>query len=157
MVDDAVRRVLRGFMKVGRFDHPYGEKVAWSSIKSDVIGGPKHSKIRDDAARQTAVLLRNLGNTLPLKADKQKTIAVVGPSSNTGYGLMPDYFGDEVCPKGSFDCVPTFYTAIKSLHTGPTIVYQGVSETSTDNQNNCLLYTSPSPRDQRGSRMPSSA
>ena len=23
--------------------------------------------------------------------------------------------------------------------------------------NNCLLYTSPSPRDQRGSRMPSSA
>ena len=26
-----------------------------------------------------------------------------------------------------------------------------------DNHNNCLLYTSPSPRDQRGSRMPSSA
>ena len=25
------------------------------------------------------------------------------------------------------------------------------------NGNNCLLYTSPSPRDQRGSRMPSSA
>ena len=25
------------------------------------------------------------------------------------------------------------------------------------NINNCLLYTSPSPRDQRGSRMPSSA
>ena len=26
-----------------------------------------------------------------------------------------------------------------------------------DISNNCLLYTSPSPRDQRGSRMPSSA
>ena len=26
-----------------------------------------------------------------------------------------------------------------------------------DNQRDCLLYTSPSPRDQRGSRMPSSA
>ena len=26
-----------------------------------------------------------------------------------------------------------------------------------ENINNCLLYTSPSPRDQRGSRMPSSA
>ena len=26
-----------------------------------------------------------------------------------------------------------------------------------DNINDCLLYTSPSPRDQRGSRMPSSA
>ena len=27
----------------------------------------------------------------------------------------------------------------------------------SDNYGNCLLYTSPSPRDQRGSRMPSSA
>ena len=26
-----------------------------------------------------------------------------------------------------------------------------------DNRGDCLLYTSPSPRDQRGSRMPSSA
>ena len=26
-----------------------------------------------------------------------------------------------------------------------------------DQDNDCLLYTSPSPRDQRGSRMPSSA
>ena len=29
--------------------------------------------------------------------------------------------------------------------------------TGQENYNNCLLYTSPSPRDQRGSRMPSSA
>ena len=28
---------------------------------------------------------------------------------------------------------------------------------SSDNRDTCLLYTSPSPRDQRGSRMPSSA
>ena len=31
------------------------------------------------------------------------------------------------------------------------------SEESPQNLNICLLYTSPSPRDQRGSRMPSSA
>ena len=30
-------------------------------------------------------------------------------------------------------------------------------EPSTRTQSSCLLYTSPSPRDQRGSRMPSSA
>ena len=35
------------------------------------------------------------------------------------------------------------------LHVG----YEG----STDKVSYCLLYTSPSPRDQRGSRMPSSA
>ena len=32
-----------------------------------------------------------------------------------------------------------------------------VSQTNDVNNTNCLLYTSPSPRDQRGSRMPSSA
>ena len=31
------------------------------------------------------------------------------------------------------------------------------SESFKDQLSNCLLYTSPSPRDQRGSRMPSSA
>ena len=36
------------------------------------------------------------------------------------------------------------------MHTG-MVAYQGTK------MSNCLLYTSPSPRDQRGSRMPSSA
>ena len=33
----------------------------------------------------------------------------------------------------------------------------GLTTESDDDANSCLLYTSPSPRDQRGSRMPSSA
>ena len=33
---------------------------------------------------------------------------------------------------------------------------KNISDENKDS-NNCLLYTSPSPRDQRGSRMPSSA
>ena len=33
----------------------------------------------------------------------------------------------------------------------------GTSFVVLENQHTCLLYTSPSPRDQRGSRMPSSA
>ena len=38
----------------------------------------------------------------------------------------------------------------------PWILKKG-KEFITIETNNCLLYTSPSPRDQRGSRMPSSA
>ena len=33
----------------------------------------------------------------------------------------------------------------------------GLGNIGSDYLNTCLLYTSPSPRDQRGSRMPSSA
>ena len=50
----------------------------------------------------------------------------------------------------------------------PTEMFDGTAATAANfatdtgitvlsNTNNCLLYTSPSPRDQRGSRMPSSA
>ena len=40
---------------------------------------------------------------------------------------------------------------------GPVVVGQVVSLEGEPQSNGCLLYTSPSPRDQRGSRMPSSA
>ena len=45
------------------------------------------------------------------------------------------------------------------LRSLPDTVYQEVlgSMDKTDQARACLLYTSPSPRDQRGSRMPSSA
>ena len=44
----------------------------------------------------------------------------------------------------------------------PTLEKEGVKVIfdlgdTFDNRKSCLLYTSPSPRDQRGSRMPSSA
>ena len=49
-------------------------------------------------------------------------------------------------------------TGTKMIHVGKntksTIISKGIS---ADQSSNCLLYTSPSPRDQRGSRMPSSA
>ena len=43
---------------------------------------------------------------------------------------------------------------------GTTVLDDGVVETAFQRaaeRTGCLLYTSPSPRDQRGSRMPSSA
>ena len=40
---------------------------------------------------------------------------------------------------------------------GDTSGYGGIVRTVEISGNSCLLYTSPSPRDQRGSRMPSSA
>ena len=44
------------------------------------------------------------------------------------------------------------------LRTSPTLdCGAGYADSGLDRLNGCLLYTSPSPRDQRGSRMPSSA
>ena len=43
---------------------------------------------------------------------------------------------------------------VKKLIAGPSVY---ICDECIELCNDCLLYTSPSPRDQRGSRMPSSA
>ena len=54
---------------------------------------------------------------------------------------------------------PNFIRLMDELHvaTQPTRMSFSVACEQTGLEYNCLLYTSPSPRDQRGSRMPSSA
>ena len=48
---------------------------------------------------------------------------------------------------------PTF-GRLSTMYDYPT---KGITQASSYPKEACLLYTSPSPRDQRGSRMPSSA
>ena len=46
---------------------------------------------------------------------------------------------------------------VETIHGIAKVVHDSASAINTLGQKACLLYTSPSPRDQRGSRMPSSA
>ena len=65
--------------------------------------------------------------------------ATAAERQDANLGCMPLMLVDGV-PLGAFQCV--IYACVDTGLTRP---------------NSCLLYTSPSPRDQRGSRMPSSA
>ena len=70
--------------------------------------------------------------------------------------VMPSVNSDN--PNGYYDFKDegTLYTS--SSRDFVLIGVEGAAKTIFDAQStNCLLYTSPSPRDQRGSRMPSSA
>ena len=71
-------------------------------------------------------------------------------------------------PKTTFDLTPyNFANSMHKYHRKPiqilitqpnsTKYYDSENIIVKDQFNSCLLYTSPSPRDQRGSRMPSSA
>ena len=62
------------------------------------------------------------------------TLEITGGSDTTGRAMRPDLDGG----------------GVKSVLVSPGVGYKGKRYV-------CLLYTSPSPRDQRGSRMPSSA
>ena len=91
-IDSAVYRVLRARFKLGVFDrnlttNPYNE------IPPSVVGCKKHQELALEAARQSIVLLKNEGNTLPLKKSEIKSIAVFGPNaSNCVFG---DYSAKE--------------------------------------------------------------
>ena len=80
-------------------------------------------------------------------------------------------FADEPAVDEAFDFIFTFDSAIlpsEALSTSGALNLQSIEgrigdlsftaqNLSFDGASLCLLYTSPSPRDQRGSRMPSSA
>ena len=55
------------------------------------------------------------------------------------------------------DEVSTSSTSVESMITDLESQFPGIKDRLCDENGDCLLYTSPSPRDKRQSRMPSSA
>ena len=95
--------------------------------------------------------------------DENTKVIYQGLTGSTGryYGLLNKEYGTQVVagtnPKKAgtdVEGIPIFATVAEAKEaTGATASCVFVPAPFV----NCLLYTSPSPRDQRGSRMPSSA
>lgn len=77
-IDQAVRRVLTVKFKLGLFEDPYGDP---KKIDKTVRNAEKIA-LAKEIADESAILLKNENNILPLDLSKYKTIAVVGPNSN---------------------------------------------------------------------------
>ena len=77
-LDRALERVLSARFRLGEFDPP--EIVPYSSISKDKIDCKEHRDLALEAAQKSIVLLKNNG-ILPLKKDKIKSIAVIGPNA----------------------------------------------------------------------------
>jgi len=77
-IDQAVRRVLTVKFTLGLFDNPYGDPTKVASI----VHSAANVAISKEVADESAVLLKNDNNILPLNLSKYKSIAVVGPNSD---------------------------------------------------------------------------
>jgi beta-glucosidase len=77
-LDRALERVLSARFKLGEFDPP--EMVPYSSIAGDKLDCKEHRDLALEAAQKSIVLLKNNG-ILPLRKDKTKSIAVIGPNA----------------------------------------------------------------------------
>ncbi|NYF88731.1 beta-glucosidase BglX [Tunturiibacter empetritectus] len=82
-LDDAVRPILRIKVLMGLFEHPYVDASKTEATLTD----PAHRAQARHAASETAVLLRNEDNTLPI-APSIHSIAVIGPLADTPAALM---------------------------------------------------------------------
>lgn len=83
MVDEMVRPILEMKYRLGLFTNPYVDVVRWKQE----TGSATQREASRKAAEQTAVLLRNEGNVLPLKKDV-RSVALIGPMADTKVDVM---------------------------------------------------------------------
>lgn len=68
------------------------EDTEYNEIPFTDIGAAEHKKLAQSAAEEGIVLLKNNG-ILPLKKDRQKVIAVIGPNADSRKALEGNYHG----------------------------------------------------------------
>jgi len=87
-IDEAVRNILRVKYRLGLFDAPYVDEK-----QSSVMYTPSHLKVAKQAAVESAILLKNDKEVLPLQ-ESLKTVAVVGPMANAPYEQLGTWIFD---------------------------------------------------------------
>jgi beta-glucosidase len=78
VVDQAVREILAVKIRLGLFEHPYGDLAE----KDKVLNDPVHRAATRTAAERSMVLLRNENNVLPLRKTLA-SLAVIGPIADS--------------------------------------------------------------------------
>lgn len=78
-INGAVRNILRIKFRLGLFDNPYVDEKAPSVMYKD-----EHLAVAKEAAIESAILLKNNDQTLPINPSV-KTIAVIGPMADAPY------------------------------------------------------------------------
>ncbi len=77
-IDALIRPILEVKYRMGLFEHPYVDLGHYRQV----TGSPAQRAAVREAAEQTAILLRNQGEALPLRADL-RSIAVIGPLADS--------------------------------------------------------------------------
>lgn len=78
-IDDAVRRILRVKFSLGLFDNPYVDEHGWEKA----LYTSENLAVAQQTAEESAILLKNEDDVLPLKAGSR--ILVTGPLADSPY------------------------------------------------------------------------
>lgn len=84
VIDAAVSRVLTAKFRLGLFEHPYADPDGVN------VNGAQAASVARRAALESIILLKN-DAVLPLSADAQPSIAVIGPTADDSLALLAGY------------------------------------------------------------------
>jgi len=108
--------LFRMRMRLGHFD-PVGPL---DKIPSNIICSAYAQALARDGPVQSAALLKNEQSTLPLKADAQLSVAVIGPNSNLSKSMAGYYASNNVCNFNYWNLVDAV-----AQHAGKTTIAPG--------------------------------
>jgi len=86
LLDEAVLRILQAKEALGLFDRPMQYHDA--RREQQTLLAPAHRELARNVAREAIVLLKNEGELLPLRAEKLRTLAVVGALADDGLSML---------------------------------------------------------------------
>jgi beta-glucosidase len=119
-LDAALRRLFRARFKLGMFDPP--SSFAYGRLGMGEVNSPEHRQLSLRAARESMVLLKNQGDTLPLKAGIGR-IAVVGPTAELIQSLQGNYNGPPPAPVFPLEGIEKRFSSVKVAYAqGATLV-----------------------------------
>ena len=89
-LDRSVKRLLLARLRLGMFDDP--KQVPYAQIPYSVVDSAEHRALALRTSESAIVLLKNAGETLPLRRDLG-SIAVIGPNADQPSVLLGNYNG----------------------------------------------------------------
>lgn len=111
-IDNAVRNILRIKFRMGLFENPYVD-----TKKESVLYADAHLKAARQAAIESAILLKNENNTLPLSRGKK--VAIIGPMADAPHDQMGTWVFD-----GDKNYTVTPIAALKGEYKDVNYVYE---------------------------------
>jgi beta-glucosidase len=123
-LDNALRRLFRARFKLGMFDPP--SSFAYGQIPASEVNSPAHRQLSLHAARESIVLLKNQGHTLPLEAGIAG-LAVVGPTAELVQSLQGNYNGPPPSPVYPLEGIEKRFSSARVAYAQGSTLVEGLA------------------------------
>lgn len=114
-IDVTMRRIIKGWLDLGILD--YKDQTPWANLPYSIVASKEHAQQALTVARKSMVLLKNKDKILPLKPEKIKKIAVLGPNAADSTMMLGNYNGDPTH-------VVTILDGIKAAYPDAEVTYE---------------------------------